>query len=202
MGKYRNTGLFKCERKITENFNSSSEVYFKVKELEENLKLKISIKSNEENEEKLKNEYVLNKGIIELKKAKVKFNEKDVIFVVRDKSGQLIWLEKGDLGVGLNHIFAHHENDFLNKFGANKDEIPYLIKDIILKSKILYEHKEYRNGILCLTKIYLYKDKHLILGAIGSNGFISSIYPIDEEEYKRDIKKWEKMEKEKKKYNS
>lgn len=202
MGKYRNTRLFKCERKIVENFNSTSEVYFKVEELEENLKLEISIKSNEENKEKsenkqeLKNEYVLNEGIIELKKAKVKFNEKDVIFVVRDKSGQLIWLEKGDLGVGLNHIFAHHEKDFFNKFGVNKDEIPYLIKDIILKSKLLYEHKEYRNGILCLTKIYLYKDKHLILGAIGSNGFISSIYPIDEEEYKRDMKRWEKMKNE------
>lgn len=196
MGKYRYTGLFKCERKIVENFNNTSELYFKVKELEENLKLEISIKSNEENKQELKKEYALNEGIIELKKAKVKFNERDVIFVVKDKTGQLIWLEKGNLGAGLNHIFAHHKKDFFNKFGVNKDEIPYLIKDIILNSKLLYEHKEYRNGILCLTKIYLYKDKHLILGAIGSNGFISSIYPIDEEEYKRDMKRREKMENE------
>ena len=54
MGKYRYTGLFKCERKIVENFNNTSELYFKVKELEENLKLEISIKSNEENKQELK----------------------------------------------------------------------------------------------------------------------------------------------------
>ena len=44
--------------------------------------------------------------------AKVKFNADDVLFVTKDKSDQLIWLEKGNDDAGLNHILNKHANDF------------------------------------------------------------------------------------------
>jgi len=36
--------------------------------------------------------------------AKVKYNKNDVLFVTRDSSGQLVWLEKGNPSAGLEHI--------------------------------------------------------------------------------------------------
>lgn len=45
--------------------------------------------------------------------AKVKFNAADVLFVTKDKSGQMIWLEKGNDLAGLKHILNKHADDFL-----------------------------------------------------------------------------------------
>lgn len=42
--------------------------------------------------------------IDQLTKARVKFNPNDVLFVTKDKTGQFVWLEKGNKGVGLEHI--------------------------------------------------------------------------------------------------
>ena len=47
--------------------------------------------------------------------AKVKFNADDVVFVTKDKSDQLIWLEKGNDNAGLKHILNKHADDFFCK---------------------------------------------------------------------------------------
>ncbi len=56
--------------------------------------------------------------IDQLTKAGVKFNPNDVLFVTKDKTGQLVWLEKGNKGAGLEHILhgdgrsRGHASDF------------------------------------------------------------------------------------------
>ncbi len=42
--------------------------------------------------------------IDQLTKARVKFNPNDVLFVTKDKTCQLVWLEKGNKAAGLEHI--------------------------------------------------------------------------------------------------
>ena len=56
--------------------------------------------------------------IEQLTKARVKFNPNDVLFVTKDKTGQLVWLEKGNKCAGLEHILngdgrsRGHASDF------------------------------------------------------------------------------------------
>lgn len=189
-----------------EELSKKVEISFKEKKTEINENLKLNEKSNKDdasiekqleniNKINLKNqkvenskEYTLEDGIKELEKAKVKFYKNNVKFVIRDKSGQLIWLEEGNDLAGLKHILDEHALDFCNKFKIEEKEIINLIKDILLKSEIVYFNKGYRNGILCLTKIYLYHNEYYVLGGIGTNGFISSFYPIGEEDYESKIK--------------
>ena len=37
------------------------------------------------------------KLIAELKKSGVKFTEQDIVFITKDKTGQIVWLEKGNI---------------------------------------------------------------------------------------------------------
>jgi len=109
----------------------------------------------------------------------VKYTAKNVIFVVNDKSGQTVWLENGNEDSGFNHILKH-SNDFLSKHGVKTEHLKEHIKNIITNGEVLYSNKKLlKNGKIGLEKIYLYKNKYYVLGAIGTNGFIVSMYPLD-----------------------
>lgn len=115
--------------------------------------------------------------INELTKAGVKFTKEDVVFVTKDKTGQLIWLEKGNSGAGLEHI-RKHSNDFMVKHGVKSSNLVNHIKNVLEKGSVLStEKKRLTNGKIGLEKIYLYKNKYYVLGAIGTNGYIVSLYP-------------------------
>ena len=74
----------------------------------------------------------------ELAKSGNKFNKNDVKFVVKDKSGQLIWLEKGNSKSGLEHIVQRHEQDFKKIHGVSRDNIVPHTKIIISQGDIEY----------------------------------------------------------------
>ena len=59
----------------------------------------------------------------ELKKKGVKFNEADLLFVTKDSSGEIVFLEKGNPGAGLEHIILRHEKDFLKAYNIKKENI-------------------------------------------------------------------------------
>ena len=63
--------------------------------------------------------------------AGVKFTKDDVIFVTKDKSNQLIWLEKGNDNAGLNHILKKHGDEFTSKYNISKENITEHINEII-----------------------------------------------------------------------
>lgn len=130
-------------------------------------------------------EYTKNKEnhkIKTLEEAGVKFKKEDVIFVTKDKSGQLIWLEKGNNTVGLKHIINRHKKEFKQVFNVNENEIPIYLNKIITKGKIINTRITKRNGKDGYEKIYFYKGKYYVLVAVGLNGFIVSAYPINKED--------------------
>lgn len=107
----------------------------------------------------------------------VKCNQNEIIFITKDESGQLIWLEIGNENVGLIHINLRHRAEFINVFGTDVD-IPSIMFDIISKGKIVSTKEVIRNGNKGYEKIYDYNGSHYILSAIGDNGFIVSAYPL------------------------
>ena len=62
----------------------------------------------------------LEEGIKKLEAAGVKFKKEDVIFVTLSSDNQLVWLEKGNALVGLQHIINRHEMHFLDVFNVKK----------------------------------------------------------------------------------
>lgn len=115
----------------------------------------------------------------ELIKSGVKINPKDVVFTAKDKSGQVVWLENGNTSKGLEHI-KKHTNDFVAKHNIQEKHLVGHLKNVIKKGVVVHsQEKILSNGKTGLEKIYLYKGKYYTLGAIGTNGYIVSMYPID-----------------------
>lgn len=114
--------------------------------------------------------------------AKVKFNADDVLFVTKDKSDQLIWLEKGNDDAGLNHILNKHANDFFVKHNVSKENIASHIKEIVTNGNIEYSRLTMRRNREGIEKLYSYNGKYYLLTGVGTNGFLVSAYPIKEKE--------------------
>lgn len=118
--------------------------------------------------------------------AKVKFTEKDVIFATKDKTGQLIWLEKGNEKAGLQHILYGDENtsghakDFETKHGVKKENVAYHIENIISNGTVEYTKLTTRNGKEGFEKLFNKQGKYYMISGIGTNGFVVTAYPIDE----------------------
>jgi hypothetical protein len=123
---------------------------------------------------KLENVQVL---IDELTKRKVKFNVSEIVFITRDSSGQIVWLEKGNQLAGLTHIIKRHVNEFRRACGVKSQEIPEFLKEVITKGKIQEVKSKMVNGHVEYAKKIDYGGKYYILTAIGDNGFIVSAYP-------------------------
>lgn len=73
----------------------------------------------------------------ELKASGYKYNEKDIIFISRDRSGQLLWLEEGNENAGLVHIREHHADDFKKAHGADENELANLLYRIVTYGAIV-----------------------------------------------------------------
>lgn len=114
--------------------------------------------------------------------AKVKFNADNVLFVTKDKSGQMLWLEKGDDGAGLKHILIRHADDFYDKHNVSRENVAIHLKNIIINGNIEYSRLIKRGNHGGIEKLYSYNSKYYLLLGAGTNGFIVSAYPIKEKE--------------------
>ena len=166
MGKIRNSGL---------GFGSGSSPQGNLMQSSVDAKIEELIKGM-----KAESEDARAKMLSLLERAGVKFNPDDVIFVTIDKTGQLVWLEKGNEEAGLKHI-EKHAGDFAKKHGIPPNELTNHIKRILANGEVVSSKKNLlANGKIGLEKIYCYEGKYYALAAIGTNGFIVSIYPLDE----------------------
>lgn len=126
--------------------------------------------------------------ISELRKNDIKFSEKDIVFIVRDPTGKIVWLENGNSSRGLKHILDganggnEHAKDFKNIFGITREKIPSFLKKVFSNGTIVKEKNVTRKGKNGFERIYKYRGKYLIISAIGTNGFIVSAYPINKED--------------------
>lgn len=109
----------------------------------------------------------------ELRNSGVKFTEEDVVMIAKQKNGELLWLEIGNKVAGLIHIEEGHSENLKSAFGVNKNSIPSFIKNVIEQGKIVSNVKKGKR----ITRIYDFGGKHYVLCALGTNGFIVSVYP-------------------------
>ena len=110
-----------------------------------------------------------------------KINPKEIVFITRDPSGRIVWLEVGETEAeavehdgrpsGLKHILERHSRDF-SELGISEKEIPSFIQNLILSGTVIGRDRGgiiYRNsmgeGLLPIAVV------------IGSNGYIVSAYP-------------------------
>ncbi len=121
--------------------------------------------------------------IDELIQDNVKISVDDVVFITRDKSNQIVWLEKGNSAAGLEHILngdgkkPGHANDFEKAFGILRDQIPEYLNKVISNGTIVSNQLVQRGINKGFERIYYYEGKHYVVTGIGTNGFIVSAYP-------------------------
>lgn len=121
--------------------------------------------------------------ISELRKNNIKFSEKDIVFIVRDTTGKIVWLENGNSSRGLKHILDGanggngHAKDFKNIFGITREKIPSFLKKVFSSGIIVANKKVVRYRKEEYERIYAYNGQYVILTAIGTNGFVVTAYP-------------------------
>lgn len=113
----------------------------------------------------------------ELRQSGAKFNADEIVFIVKDESGQLIWLETGNDMAGLTHIINRHAIDYTSAFGIADSGIAEFLEKVVSSGHIISSTTVVRNGKTGYQKIYDYKGTHCIISGIGDNGFIVSAYP-------------------------
>ena len=113
----------------------------------------------------------LNSSLLkELAHSNVKYNPDDVVTVIKNSDGKLIWLEKGNSKKGLIHILERHADDFASQ---GVDNIPKLLENV-LSSKPINTGSNAKG----LFADYMFKgNKYRV--AYGTNGFVVSIQLIN-----------------------
>lgn len=144
---------------------------------------KQQIKKTETAQEKT---YLKSNSLLDiLKGRKEKFNKEEIIFITQDKTKQIVWLEKGDSEVGLQHIEIRHAKDFQDKHNVSKEKIANHLEDVFSKGEVEYVREVMRGGRRGLEKLYFHKGQYYLLSGLGTNGFIVSGYPIGKEQAKK-----------------
>ena len=106
-----------------------------------------------------------------------KINPSDVIGIMKNKDGKIVWLEKGHLGnnpSGLAHILDAHESNFNDK-GIKTCDIPDFILSAVSEGKIIgYQGKGTGRPIY---EIEYNGETQLVAVTVGSNGYIVGANP-------------------------
>jgi hypothetical protein len=134
--------------------------------------------------EELEDEPLVKADLLEEMRAKkLKFTQEDVMFTTRDTSGQIVWLEKGNVISGYAHIEARgHVGQIAKQFGVAESEVPKLLRNIVRDGRIIKNEIRKSNGRDGYERVYEYKGEYLLLAGIGLNGFLVSAYPLGKRE--------------------
>lgn len=125
-------------------------------------------------------------GLIkELERNHTKFTKDNIVFITRDKTGQIVWLEQGNEIAGLHHILntankgQGHTKEFAECFGVKRGGIATFLKKVLEGGEVVSDRITIRKARKVCERIYRYKNYSIcILFAIGTNGFVVSAYPI------------------------
>ena len=116
----------------------------------------------------------------ELRNSGEKYNEKDIIFIVRQKNGKIAWLEEGNDSVGLKHIKQEHSKELNNK-GIKDNLIPELLKEAITHGKIIGYQKTKHKFPREVYEVEFMGKMIRISISISGNGFIIGANLINKE---------------------
>lgn len=116
--------------------------------------------------------------VAELERDGVEFTRKDMLFVTRDKTGQIVWLEKGNAGSGMGHIKSRsHDVEIAKAFGIPKTEAEVYLRKVISEGSIVRNELKPIGGRMGYERVYYYEGEYCIVTGVGTNGFIFSAYP-------------------------
>ena len=119
----------------------------------------------------------------QLEQSGVKFSKKDMVFVTKDQTGQVVWLEKGTSSAGLKHILdgdgksPGHAEDFQRAFGISRSEIPTHIEKVIANGTVVDNKLKPVRNRMGYERTYYYNGEYYVVTGIGTNGYIVSAYP-------------------------
>lgn len=142
--------------------------------------LQFKLRSSKDADKPLDGEPLIDESLVkELARDKLKFNREEMVLITRDKTGQIIWLEKGNISTGLTHLERRgHIKDLSKRFGVAEEDVPRLIQSIIREGTIVSNKVVNRHGRDGYERKYEYQGKSVVLAGIGPNGFLVSIYPV------------------------
>lgn len=121
--------------------------------------------------------------IAELEKNDTKFTKEDIVFITKDETGQIVWLEKGNSSAGLEHILngdgksLGHAADFEKALGVTRNDIPDYLEKVITNGKVVSNKIVTKGSREGYERIYYYDGNYYVITGIGTNGFIISAYP-------------------------
>lgn len=115
--------------------------------------------------------------ISELDAKGIKYTKADIVFIVKDKKGRIVWLEKGNTKAGLQHILDAHEKDFSNK-GISKNEIPYLLLKALSEGKDTGKIQGRFPG-RPIYEVKFHGNVFSVAITVSSNGFIVGANPCN-----------------------
>jgi hypothetical protein len=167
MGRYKNSGLA---------HGTSGSCQTNIGQLEYSLAEKMAEAKLEETIKQAEIDSLLK----ELDSKGVKYNKAALLFVTKDRTGQIVWLEKGNASAGLEHIVSRHANDFKSKMGVEEKNIASTLQDIVKTGQVVSNKTKEIKGRNNFERIYKYKGRYYVLTGIGSNGFLVTAYPVDE----------------------
>lgn len=113
----------------------------------------------------------------ELDKNGIKYTKENVLFIARDATEQIVFLETGNSSAGFNHIIKRHAQNFKDTFDIDAEQIPAYLKNVVRYGKVISNEVVIRKGKEGFERKYYYNGNYHIITGIGSNGFIVSAYP-------------------------
>lgn len=112
--------------------------------------------------------------VAELRKAGVKFAEKDIVLIVRSASGKIAWLEKGNASAGLEHIMLRHADDFARAGVSGKENVAKLVMDT-LKTQAPVATKGKAGQVFEVVMGGVKRRMNIV---VGNNGFVVTAHPL------------------------
>lgn len=70
-----------------------------------------------------------------------------------------------------------HDKDLTDAFGVSESEFVPLLYRVIREGKVIKNELKTRNGHKGYERIYEYNGRHVVLAAVGTNGFLITAYP-------------------------
>lgn len=120
--------------------------------------------------------------IKELERNGVKFTKENIVFITKDQTGQIVWLETGNKSAGLSHILdgdgvtTGHAADFERAFGVSREQIPNYLEKVIRHGTVVDNKIVKKGSREGYERTYYYEGKHYVITGIGTNGFVISAY--------------------------
>ena len=136
---------------------------------------------------------LVDKNIVsEMERNNIKFTKEDLIITTKDKTGQLIFLEKGNSSAGLKHIEQRHTKDFVEKHKIQASQVSKHIHSVFTQGDLEYSRTTVKKGKEGFERLYKYKGKYYLLSGVGTNGFVVSAYPLDDKTAEQHIRRYKK----------